>query len=236
MPRWHDISRDPNAAEVIAWRERDVYAARAEPVEDRTAYLCELVRGRKLLDVGVVDHFVDSGQHLHRQLAHVAAESLGVDLLKEGIEALRRDGFNARVCDITQERIEGLFDVIVAGEVIEHLGSPEAVFRLGQRNLSNGGRLVLTTPNPYYLSRIRDALQGRSRENADHVSLWSPSGIAEMAERHFLRLERYRGVLTSKAGTPFGKLMLGLGPLLRILPAGADAICNTLVFECVKPP
>ena len=204
-------------------------------MKDRTAYLCELVRGRKLLDVGVVDHFADSGQHLHRQLAGVAAESLGVDRLEEGIEALKRDGFNARVCDITREGIEGLFDVIVAGEVIEHLGSPEALFRLGQRNLNPDGRLVLTTPNAYYLSRIRDALLGRSRENADHVSLWSPSGIAEMAERQGLRLERYRGVLTTGVRTPFGKLMLALGPLLRILPAGADALCNTLVFECVKP-
>jgi len=72
---------------------------------------------------------------------------LGVDVLQEGIEALRRDGFNAQVCDITRDVIEGQFDVIVAGEVIEHLGSPEAVFRLGQRNLNCGGRLVLTTPN-----------------------------------------------------------------------------------------
>lgn len=228
-------SPDPNASEVVARREREVRAARAEPVEDRALYLCDLVRGKRLLDVGVVDHFTDSGQQLHRRLARVAAESLGIDVLRDGIEALRRDGFDARVCDITRDSVEGQFDVIVAGEVIEHLGSPEAVFRLGQRNLVRGGCLVLTTPNPYYVSRIRDALLGRSRENVDHVSLWSPSGIAEMADRHELRLERYRGVSTTQARTVLGKVILALRPLANVLPAGADAWCNALVFECVKP-
>jgi 2-polyprenyl-3-methyl-5-hydroxy-6-metoxy-1,4-benzoquinol methylase len=236
MPRWHEISPDPNAPEVIARREGTVRAARAEPVTDRMAYLCDLVRGKKLLDVGVVDHFAGSGQHLHRQLARVAAESLGVDVVEEGIEALRREGFNARVCDVTEETIGEVFEIIVAGELIEHLGAPQALFRLGQRNLIRGGRLVLTSPNPYYVSRIRDALLGRARENADHVSLWSPSGIAEMAERHDLRLERYRGVSKVRARTPVGKLMLALGPFLRILPHGEDALCNTLLFECVKSP
>lgn len=235
MPRWLEISPDPNAPEVIAQRERDVRAARAEPVAERTPYLCDIVRGKRLLDVGVVDHFADSGQHLHRHLARAAAESLGVDVLHDGIEVLRRAGFNVRVCDITREAIEGAFDVIVAGEIIEHLGRPEALFQLGCRNLAPGGRLVVTTPNPYYLGRIRDALLGRSRDNADHVNLWWPSGIAEMAERHGLRLDRYRGVSTTKARTALGKLVLRLGPLLGGLPAGPDALCSSLIFECVKP-
>lgn len=235
MPQWHEISPDPNAPQVIAQRERDVRAARAAPVADRSAYLCDLVRGRRLLDVGVVDHFADSGQFLHRQLARAAAESLGVDVLQDGIETLRSAGFNARVCDITQETIEGAFDVIVAGEIIEHLGRPEALFQLARRNLVPGGRLIVTTPNPYYLGRIRDALLGRSRDNADHVSLWWPSGIAEMADRHGLRLDRYRGVSISTARTALGKVVLQLGPLLGRLPAGAEALCSSLIFECIKP-
>jgi SAM-dependent methyltransferase len=236
LPRWHEISPDPNAPAVIAGREREVRASRAEPVADRGEYLCGLARGKHVLDVGVVDHFTDSGQHLHRQLTRAAAECLGVDVLHDGIEALRREGFNVRVCDITRETIDGAFDVIVAGELIEHLGYPEALFQLGRRNLVPGGRLVLTTPNPYYLGRIRDALLGRSRDNADHVTLWGPSGIAEMAARQGLRLDRYRGVSISNARTLFGKLLLFLGPLLGRLPGGgSEALCSTLIFECVKP-
>jgi hypothetical protein len=86
-----------------------------------------------------------------------------------------------------------------------------------------------------YLGRIRDALLGRSRDNADHVSLWWPSGIAETAERNGLRLDCYRGVSTSKARTCLGKLVLWLGPLLARLPAGPDALCSSVVYECVKP-
>jgi SAM-dependent methyltransferase len=182
-----------------------------------------------------VDHFAGSGQHLHRRLARAASESLGVDVVPDGIEALRQEGFNVRVCDITGEAIDGTFDVIVAGELIEHLGRPEAVFQIGRRNLVSGGRLVLTTPNPYYLARIRDSLLGRSRENADHVSLWSPAGIAEMAEREGLRLDRYRGIATTNARTVAGKLLLKLGPLLDRISRGSDAWCSTFIFECVNP-
>jgi 2-polyprenyl-3-methyl-5-hydroxy-6-metoxy-1,4-benzoquinol methylase len=235
LPRWHEISQDPNSPEVIARREQDVRAARARPVAERTAYLSDLVRGKRLLDLGVVDHFAGSGQHLHRQLAGAAVESLGIDVVPDGIEALRREGFNVRTCDITRDAIDGAFDVIVAGELIEHLGRPEALFQIARRNLAPGGRLVLTTPNPYYLGRIRDSLLGRSRENADHVSLWSPSGIAEMAEREGLRLDRYRGVSISKTRTVMGKLLLRLGPLLDRLSKGSDALCSTFIFECVKP-
>ncbi len=235
MPRWHEISPDPNSPEVIARRENDIQIARADPITDRTAYLCDLVRGKSLLDVGVVDHFAQSGQHLHRQLACAAAQCLGVDVLEAGIETLRKDGFNVRVCDITRETVEGTFDVIVAGEVIEHLGLPEALFQLGRRNLAPGGHLVLTTPNPYYVARVRDAWLGRSRENVDHVSLWWPSGIAEMAEREGLRLDRYRGVATLTARTIFGKVIFRLSPLLGRFPGGSDLLCSTLILECVQP-
>lgn len=164
MLRWHEISRDPNAPEVIRSREQNVRAARAEPVADPCAYLCALVRGKRLLDLGVVDHFAGSGQLLHHQLAQAAAKSLGVDVVPDGIDLLRREGLNVRICDITRDAMDGTFDVIVAGELIEHLGRPEALFQLGHRNLAPGGCLVLTTPNPYYLARVRDSLLGRSCE------------------------------------------------------------------------
>jgi hypothetical protein len=93
---------------------------------------------------------------------------------------------------------------------------------------------VLTTPNPYYLGRIRDFLLGRSRDSVDHVSLWVPGGIAEMAEREGLRLSRYRGVSLSKARTTLGKAAFRFRPLLCCLPAGEDLLCSTLIFECVR--
>jgi hypothetical protein len=56
-----------------------------------------------------------------------------------------------------------------------------------------------------------------------------------MAERHGLRLASYRGVSVSNAHTTLGKLVFRLRPVLGKLPAGSDALCNTLIFECVKP-
>jgi hypothetical protein len=136
---------------------------------------------------------------------------------------------NVRLSDVTSDTIEGTFDIIVAGELIEHLGRPESSSSsVGATWLLAGG-LVLTTPNPYYLDRVRDALLGGSRENKDHVSLWFAGGIAEMVEREGLRLDRCRGVSVVSARTATGRLLLALRLLIQRLPAGAEALCRTLI-------
>lgn len=41
----------------------------------------------------------------------------------------------------------GHFDVIFAGEVLEHLDDPHELFKEAKRLLKRGGRLIITTPN-----------------------------------------------------------------------------------------
>jgi hypothetical protein len=60
LKRWHDFSNDPNTPEVLAARRDALKSARADIVEDRITYLCNLVRGRRILDIGVVEHFLDA--------------------------------------------------------------------------------------------------------------------------------------------------------------------------------
>ena len=237
MKRWTDVTDDPNAEPAIRYRNETLVAARRDPVADRVAYLQEICRGKRVLDVGVVDHTLGSGQSLHRALASVASDILGVDVLEAAVEALRAKGFNVRVCDITRDPVDGEFDVMVCGEVIEHLDNPGGLFEAANRVLAAGGRLVLTTPNPFYMARARDNLRGDCRDSVDHVTLLFPSGIAEFAERHGLRLDRYRGVKVTdeSAASLTGKLVLRFQNLLYGRLLSPDVGCNTMIYECVKP-
>lgn len=236
MKRWTDVSDDPNSEAAIAFRNRTLAAARAEPVADRVTYLQELCRGKRVLDVGVVNHTLDSGQSLHRALASVAGYILGVDVLPEAVKALQEQGMNVRLADITRDEIGETFDVVTVGEVIEHLGHPAALFAAARRLLVPGGRMVLTTPNPFYMARARDNLKGTCHDSVDHVTMLFPSGIAEFAEREGLRLDRYRGMKVEavSARTLKGKMVLKFQDLLYGRLLSPDVGCNTMIYEVVK--
>lgn len=236
MSRWSEICSQPNAPAVLEARRRELVAARRPPCADRAAYLVELARGKRVLDVGVVDHVATALKNphwLHGKIVRAASYTLGVDVLSSGVAALREAGYNVRQCDITKDVPEGgPFDVVICGEVIEHLGHPQALFASAAQLLSPGGRLVLTTPNPYYLGRTLRHLARRDRESVDHVTLLFPSGIAEMASRAGLKLESYRGVLPQPR-TPKQKLLtVSFRLAAAVMPRETE--CGTLIYECVK--
>jgi hypothetical protein len=54
--------------------------------------------------------------------------------------------------------------------------------------LTDDGLMVITTPNPFALPRVRAGWAGRSWENVDHLAWSFPSGIVELAHRHGLDL------------------------------------------------
>jgi SAM-dependent methyltransferase len=233
--RWHEIAVDPMDSGAIAWRQATIESSRGPRVPDRLEYLRRLATGKRVLDIGVVDHTCASeraSRWLHGALVEVADSILGVDVLTNEIEALREKGFNVQCMDVTTgERPEGRFDLIVAGEVIEHLGNPGGLFDAAASLLENRGRLVLSTPNPYAVWRVFQNLMGRPHENVDHVLLLSPWGVAELAERAGLRLDKFRGIATRPVGWKARAVERAIR--WRILPMTQDATCESILYECV---
>ena len=235
--RWTDVACDPNSEPARNYRRSRLAAAWREPVENRIAYLSTLVAGKRVLDVGVVDHAIGrqpDDRWLHGEVVKRAATCLGVDVLPKPLAELKARGFNVMCRDVTREPLEARFDVIVCGEVIEHLGEPGRLFHAAAMMLEPGGRLVLTAPNPYYFRHVRDNSRGMLHESVDHVTLWVPSGIAELAEREGMALETYRGVMGRKMKKARGRLRYELVKRCFGGPA-TDRFSRTLIYECVKP-
>lgn len=193
--RWTEVATDPNAAAALAVRAATLRGAWRPPIDDRVRFLEERCRDRRVLDVGCVAHDIarmDSPQWLHRRLAPAAKRCVGVDVLSDGVEAMRERGYEAFVHDLSDGlgplADEGPFDVIVAGELIEHVEAIDMLFRTAREALAPGGELLVTTPNPYAPHRVRAAQLGIVWENTDHILYAFPSGMAELAERHGLVL------------------------------------------------
>lgn len=209
--RWSDLTDDPNDPVALAHRARTLRAAWRDEVTDRAQFIVDRARGRRVLDVGCVAHDVErmkSDLWLHGRIAAVAQSCLGVDVLDEGVAHMRELGFDAVAHDLSAgpgpvaER--GPFDVIVAGELIEHVPAMDMLFSAARDLLTPDGELVVTTPNPWAPHRVRAGQRGDCWENTDHILFAFPSGMAELAERN--------GLVLSEAATTSPRGLLPPGP------------------------
>lgn len=237
---WKSISNDPNAPAAQKARRTTLVQARSrELIVDREGYLAQLAAGLNVLDVGVVAHTpeaYESPAWLHRRIAQSAKTCTGVDILEREVQQLRSLGFNVLCRDICTQPLEQTFDLIVCGELIEHLDAPGPLFAGCAKMLEPGGRMVLSTPNPWFLTY---ALKGLFEcaplvDSADHVAWFDPATLCELGMRHGFRLDRYTGVRVTKTYTGKAGLLFALSGVLMRLGMRRETFAKTVVYEFVK--
>lgn len=168
-------------------------------VVDRDAWLGEQCRRRRVVHVGFADsgftrrHQRD-GRWLHDHLARAAAELVGIDIDAAGVADAVGTGYEAYAVDCADDGAVadlGLepADVVVAGEVIEHIDRP-GPFLDGLRHLCRpDGRLIVTTPNAYGLINVAASVLGGIEINhPDHVVMFTWRTLTELARRHGWRV------------------------------------------------
>ena len=155
----------------------------------------EICRGKRVLHLGCADYplteqKLSMGALLYAEIAKVAQVQVGADNSVEGIELLRRHGYrNLYVADVESilecvPNEDRYFDVVIAGEIIEHLSNPGLFLDSAKAVL--GGKLVLTTVNAYCLFRFVWYLGhlGVEYVHPDHVYYFSISTLKGLAARH----------------------------------------------------
>ena len=160
----------------------------------RIPYVAEQVRGRGVIHVGFVDAGyqemqAEAGTWLHAHLAEAATSLVGIDLDAAGVALATGQGYAAYVADCRDpEQIDALAiepaEVVVAGEVIEHLDDPGSFLDGLHRLLAPGGTLILTTPNASGLLNGFAAMAGAEINHPDHVVLFSWRTLSNLMGRH----------------------------------------------------
>ena len=117
--------------------------------------LLPLFEGRDVLDVGVAAHNIQryrAADWKHRKIAKVARKCVGIDIVKEMCDLLNEDAYDALCIDVTSDvTLPEWFDYVFVGDVIEHITNPEKALRFAYRHLRGAGKVIVGTPNPFYL-------------------------------------------------------------------------------------
>ncbi|MGV8931086.1 MAG: methyltransferase domain-containing protein [Luteimonas sp.] len=162
---------------------------------DRIEYVVGKVRGLRVLDLGALDETAykvkaNTRNWLHKEMAAVAAQVVGIDnsalVPVEGLNLFESSGIY--LGDIYELgpvlATHGNPDVIVAGELIEHLPDTLAFLRNLKRDCSaNDPLVVLTTPNA---CSVHNAILGvfrRESMHKDHLQIYSYKTLHTMFER-----------------------------------------------------
>jgi 2-polyprenyl-3-methyl-5-hydroxy-6-metoxy-1,4-benzoquinol methylase len=147
----------------------------------RFPVLASELRHRSVLDLGAATGWWRP-DWMHRAIASVASDCIGVDLDAEAVEqANERLASPILVGDAEVIRLGRTFDVVFAGELIEHLTCPAALAATAHAHLEPGGRFILTTPNAFAMSNFVYRYGRRIRTHHEHT-LW----FCEDTLRHFL--------------------------------------------------
>ena len=149
---------------------------------DRLDYIAGCCADKVILDVGCFDETAlvkrETRHWLHGRLAAKAKRVLGIDnsakIPPEGLSTAanatihRGDGVHMDATLIGDEH----YDVIVAGEFIEHIDNPLDYFR-EMKSRFPGRELVISTPNGACFANTLLGLIGREVQHHDHLHNFS---------------------------------------------------------------
>ena len=146
---------------------------------ERTKLFSELVGGpgRRVLDLGcrygaLTEYYTEGN------------DVTGVDIDREALEhAEARLGIQALWADLDDPLafMDETFDVVVIGELLEHIREPKRLVDQTHRVLRPSGTLVGSTPNGFRLKNRLRFLAGRHPEdNPTHLHLFAPADIRSL--------------------------------------------------------
>lgn len=150
--------------------------------------LIPFIKGKDVLDIGCVEHNTSSrlkNPFWIHQFLKDNCNVLGIDILKEDVKTLCSKGYNMKVGNAETFNLRKKFNVIFAGELIEHLSNPGLFIQQSKKHLKDEGLLILTTPNTFYVPRMLRSLAGNDNPlvNEEHTSWFSPSTLQTLLGR-----------------------------------------------------
>ena len=186
-------------------------AGQRTPVLPKDEFIVEVCRGKNVLDMGCIDHSwetaVSLGENwLHHRISKAAKSVVGLDLLAEDAKILNQRGYNIKAGNAESFDLGQTFDVLVAGDLIEHLSDIGSFLRSVRKHMRPDSLFVVTTPNPFNVEQmLRILARNRVAVHAQHTAWLDPAVAWELFRRSNMEIVDFRWVDTRfKMGKSYG--------------------------------
>jgi 2-polyprenyl-3-methyl-5-hydroxy-6-metoxy-1,4-benzoquinol methylase len=164
--------------------------------------------GRDILDIGcAVGYKKPDWMHFH--IKSVAKSIKGLDLDAKSIEEINQMGYEITQGNAQDFQLNEKFNLIHAGELIEHLDNPGSFLECVHRHLKEDGLLLMTTPNALRISNFIYSATGGLKVNAEHTCWFCETTISTLLERKGFEVVEV-GYLKHETFNVIRKMMLGL--------------------------
>jgi 2-polyprenyl-3-methyl-5-hydroxy-6-metoxy-1,4-benzoquinol methylase len=171
----------------------------------RVDFIKKMCEGKKVLHLGCTNYpyteeSIKNDMLLHFELKKVAKTLSGFDFDQKGIDILSAAGvenlYRGDLEKLDEVELNETFEVIVAGEMIEHLNNPGLFLEGIKRFMDGRTKLLITTINAYSGMRFFIySLRGKRGENEpvhpDHVAYYSYKTLKMIIERANLSVKDF---------------------------------------------
>lgn len=138
----------------------------------------------RVLDIGFSGQGIQEGNEEwpHSLLKKYAAEVYGVDL-ELGDKYADNSQYQAASAETFSFPVT--FDLIFAGDLIEHLSNPGLFLENCKKHLAPGGRLLITTPSAFNLFNLTEKFTKQEPTvNADHTCYFNSKTLKRLLEKN----------------------------------------------------
>jgi len=152
-------------------------------INKRVKKILEFCRNKKVLNIGCADNY-----YLHAKISEIAKDLVGIDINRGSLNSLKEDGYKVFEMDAENIQIDETFDIIVMGEVIEHVNNVGNVLNSVSKLMNKDSVLILTTPNIACLLLYFNVVILGKDQAPDHVYYFDIKTIDRLIERYNLRI------------------------------------------------
>jgi SAM-dependent methyltransferase len=162
--------------------------------ENRWDFVRPYVENKRVLDIGPAELVGTINREkfdrwIHGKIAKSASSLTGLEKNPEQVQALAEMGYNISEGDAEAFTLDKEFDVVFAGELIEHLSNPGRFLECVKNHLGNGGKVVLTTPNRFSILSFFQVIRtghvpAYRKPIAKHVLFFDEDSVRSLLERH----------------------------------------------------
>ncbi|MCO6499798.1 MAG: methyltransferase domain-containing protein [Vicingus serpentipes] len=153
-------------------------------------------KDKSVLHLGFIQHSefyeqkIKENDWLHGKIAEVSKKLVGIDYLEKDVNIIsEKYGYECYFGDVMD--MDGIecsekFEVIICGELIEHIENPGLMLEGVKRFMDSESILIITTPNPWMDTRIKLIKNGQLEDkwlNKEHVSWFSFETLKQLLDR-----------------------------------------------------